>query len=47
MVRAPAPKVVKVANAVLGGASIKDASKDAEVTRDDYTSWEAWERLVR
>lgn len=47
MVRAPAPKVVKVANAVLGGASIKDASKDAEVTRDDYTSWEGWQRLVR
>ena len=32
---------------MLGGASIKDASKDAEVTCDDYTSWEGWQRLVR
>ena len=43
----PPRKVLEVANAVLGGASIKDASKDAEVTRDDYTSWEGWQRLVR
>ena len=47
MVRASAPKVLEVANAVLGGASIKDASKDAGVTCDDYTSWEGWQRLVR
>jgi hypothetical protein len=43
----PPRKVLEVANAVLGGASIKDASKDAEVTRDDFTSWEGWQRLVR
>ena len=43
----PPRKVLEVANAVLGGASTKGASKDAEVTRDDYTSWEGWQRLVQ